>query len=313
MRKAHLLISAAAPHTTTTHYSLFTTNCLFLLLGHKMHDGKEPRYTNIVFSVLLIIGFVFIAVRLTPPVRLIKNFVYYAAYPNVLAANQIFQAAGDFAQNIKSMVYVRQENIFYKQKNQELSDKLRNYYEMKEQYEHLTDLFAVQKIKNTKSVFAKVTVREPNEWYQWLIINKGSGDGLYNGLPVGAVMKDGRLCAAGRIVETNAFSSKIALITNVLSSVPVRIKGKNINCLAEGFNSNLIKISYIPINADIDVGDEIEVSPLSSVFAQGMPVGKIIGVLKQQTTDFKTAIAEVLFESEALYEAVILVPQNGNG
>ena len=276
-----------------------------------MHDSKEPRYTNIVFFILLITGFVFITIRLTPPVRLIKNFIYYAAYPNVAAANQIFQAAGDFAQNIKSIVYVRQENIFYKQKNQELLDKLRNYDEMKEQYEHLSDLLAVQKIKNTKSVFAKVTAREPNEWYQWFVINKGSGDGLYNGLPIAVAMKDGRLCAAGRIIETTAFSSKIALITNVLSSVPVRIKGKNINCLAEGFNSNLIKISYIPVNADVIVGDEIEVSPLSSVFAQGMPVGKIIGVLKQQTMDFKTAIAEVFFESEALYEAVILIPQNG--
>ena len=97
-----------------------------------MRDGKEFRYTNIVFFMLLALGFIFIIIRLTPPVKLIKNFIYYAAYPNLAVANQIFQTAGDFAQNIKSMVYVRQENIFYRQKNQELVDKLRNYNEMKE-------------------------------------------------------------------------------------------------------------------------------------------------------------------------------------
>ncbi|MDR2192180.1 MAG: rod shape-determining protein MreC [Endomicrobium sp.] len=277
-----------------------------------MRDGKEPRYTNIVFFVLLITGFVFILIRLTPPVRLIKNFIYYAAYPNVSAANQIFQTAGDFAQNIKSMVYVRQENIFYKQKNQELVDKLRNYNEMKEQYDNLAHLLAVEKIKGSKSVFAKITAREPSEWYQWLIINKGSAAGLYDGLPVAVVTDGGRLCAAGRIVETNSFSSKIALITNILSSTPVRIKGKNISCLAEGFNSNLIKISYIASNENISVGDEIEISPLSSAFPSGMPVGKIISVSSAQSTDFKTAVAEVFFESDALYEAVILVPQDEN-
>jgi rod shape-determining protein MreC len=276
-----------------------------------MRDGKEHRYSNIVFFILLAAGFIFILIRLTPPVRLIKNFIYYAAYPNIAAANQIFQASGDFAQNVKSIVYVRQENIFYKLKNQELSDKLRNYDEMKEQYDYLTRLFSVQKIKNTKSVFAKITVREPGEWYQWLIINKGSSDGLYDDLPVAVMSGGGSLCAVGRIIETNSSSSKAALITNILSSVPVRIKGKNIDCLAEGFNSNLIKITYVPLSAQISAGDEVETSQLSSVFPQGMPVGKIISVSRPQSADFQTAVAEVFFETGSLYEAVILIPEEG--
>ncbi|MDR1942485.1 MAG: rod shape-determining protein MreC [Endomicrobium sp.] len=274
-----------------------------------MRDGIQSKYTNIVFIFLLIIGFSFIIIRLTPPVRLIKNFVYYAAYPNVNAANQIFQAAGDFADNIKSIVYIRQENLFYKQKNQELSDKLRNYNEMLASYERLVKLLDAQKIRNTKSVFAKITVREPHEWYQWFIINKGSDSGLYNGLPVAFLKEDGNLCAVGAIVETYSNSSKVALITNILSAVPVRIKGKNISCLAEGFNSNLIKITYIPLNADIKPGDEFEASPLSSVFPEGMPVGKIISVSGEQEMHFKTAVGEVFFEADALYEAVILIAQ----
>jgi len=277
-----------------------------------MRENQKIKHSNIVFVILLIAGLALITARSTPPVRLIKNFLYFAAYPNANAANQIFQSAGTFADNLKSMVYLRQENIFYKQKNQELSDKLRNYEAMEAQYDKLSGLLNIPKIKNTKSVFAKVSIREPHDWYQWFIIDKGSQDGLVNDLPVAMLRNNGELCAVGRIIETHKNSAKVALITNSLSAVPVEIKGKNINCLAEGFNSNVLKITYIPVNADVQAGDEVIASPLSSVFGEGMPVGIISGVSRESAADFKTAVADILFESETLYEAVILVPSEAS-
>ena len=87
----------------------------------------------------------------------------------------------------------------------------------------------------------------------------------------------------------------MALITNVMSAVPVRSR-KDINCLAEGFNSNLMKITYIPLNAAVDVGDEIVSSSLSSVFGEGISVGIISSVSQEPSMDFKTAIAEILLK-----------------
>jgi rod shape-determining protein MreC len=274
-----------------------------------MQDNQNSKYSNIVLIILLLIGFIFIAANLTPPVKLIKNFVYYAVYPNVNCANQIFQSAGSFADNIKSIVYVSQENNFYKQKNQELLDRLRNYDAMSAQYGELVRLLDIEKIKKNKSVFARVSVREPGEWYQWFIIDKGADHDLYNELPVAVPGSDGTLYALGRIVETYKNSAKVALITNVLSAIPVQIKEKKIDCLAEGVNSSSIKITYIPFHADIEVGDKVAASHLSSVFHEGMPVGVVTHVSKQQSQDFKTATAEVMFDSDALYEVVILVPQ----
>ncbi len=274
-----------------------------------MRDNHNSKYANIVFIFLLIIGFSFIIARSTPPIRLIKNLIYYISYPNINAANQIFQSAGNFADNIKAIVYLRQENISYKQKNQELTDRLRNYDTMCQEYQQLVKLLDIPKIQGRKSVFAKISIREPNEWYQWFIIDKGENDGLHNDLPVVMRRDNGELCAVGRIIETYPTSSKVALITNVMSAVPVKIKEKNINCLAEGFNSNLMKITYIPLNAAVDVGDEIVSSSLSSVFGEGISVGIISSVSQEPSMDFKTAIAEILFETDALYEAIILVPQ----
>lgn len=274
-----------------------------------MRDNQNSKYANIVLIILLLTGFLFIAANLTPPVRLIKNFVYYAVYPNVHAANQIFQSAGNFADNIKSIVYVSQENFLYKQKNQELKDQLHNYEAMVSQYGRLSYLLNIPVIKKVKSVFTRVTVREPGEWYQWFIIDKGKNYGLYNELPVVSPGIDGGLNAVGRIVETYKSSSKVALITNLLSAIPVRVKNKKIDCLAEGFNGRELKVTYIPLYADIEAGDILLASPLSSVFQEGTPVGIITEISKLQSLDFKTATAKVLFDSDDLYEAVVLVPQ----
>jgi rod shape-determining protein MreC len=276
-----------------------------------MQDNQNSKYANIVLIILLLIGFLFIAANLTPPVRLIKNFVYYAVYPNVNAANQIFQSAGNFADNIKSIVYVSQENFLYKQKNQELTDKLRNYEAMSIQYDRLSYLLNIPKITKRKSVFAGVTIRGPNEWHQWFIMDKGADYGLYNELPVVYLGQDGALYAVGRIVETYKNSSKVALITNVLSAIPVQIKGKKIDCLAEGFNTGEIKVTYIPLHAVIEEGDIIVASPLSSIFPEGMPVGVIKSVSDEASLDFKTASADILYDSDSLYKVIVLVPEDG--
>jgi rod shape-determining protein MreC len=278
-----------------------------------MHETQETRYGSIIFAVLLMIGFAFIICRTTQHVKLIKNLVYYIAYPNVAAANNIFCFTGSLAENIKSVVFLDQENISYKQKNRELEDKLRNYDIISKEYDNLSKFLNLEKIENMKSVFAKISVREPSEWYQWLIIDKGEDDGLKEGLPV-TIFNKGKntLCVLGKIIETYRSSAKVILITNSNCEIPVEIKEKGINCLAEGFNANIIKITYIPSDANVEPGDEIVVSELSSVFSKGLPVGVIKEVKEETYIDFKTAIAEVYCESDIVYDAVILVPQEGH-
>ncbi|MDR0618208.1 MAG: rod shape-determining protein MreC [Endomicrobium sp.] len=231
------------------------------------------------------------------------------AYPSLSVASDIFKFSGNFADNIKSLIYLHQENIFYKQKNQELTDKLRNYTSINREYENLLKLFKLDKINNTESIYAKITVREPSLWYQSFIIDKGLEDGLYNELPVVVFSKTkNSLCAIGTIVETYKKSSKVSLITNSESVLPAEIKNKGVNCLVEGFNSNLVKVTYIPLSVDVKPGDELIVSNLSSFFNEGIPVGVIKNIVQEPYVDFQIATAEVYFDMCSSNIAIILVP-----
>jgi rod shape-determining protein MreC len=274
-----------------------------------MRKYKKSKLDGVIFAVFILIGVFLIVGRFTSCVMFVKNFVYYILYPNVSAANFILHSAEGVVGNIKSVVYARQENIVYKQKNQELVDKLRNYSSMCKNYSDLVKLLKLSKTKNTRSVFAKISVREPSEWYQYFILDKGKRDGLRNELPVLMFnKKKNTLCAVGRIIETHETSSKVVLITNSIYALPVEIKGKGINCLAEGFNSSLLKVTYIPKKADIKDGDEIVVSGLSEFFHKDVPVGFVTEVSEDQLSDFKTATAKVFFDENIVHKAIILVP-----
>ncbi|GMO67294.1 MAG: rod shape-determining protein MreC [Endomicrobiia bacterium] len=275
-----------------------------------MSQRRKAKYENIIFLILLLISFSFIIGRFTSTIRLIKNLVYCFSYSNLSLTNYIFYHSENFTSNIKSIIYMRHENIAYKRKNRELTDKLRNYNTMVKEYDNLLKLLKLTKVKNTISVFARISIRDPNKWYRWFIINKGQKDGLYNELPVLMFnKKKDTLCAVGRIVETYGSSSKVALITNAVYALPVKIKDKGVNCLAEGFDSNFLRITYIPCDADVKAGDEVVVSELSSVFQKDIPVGIITNVSGKSSVDFKTATAKVFFEIDTIYEAVILVPE----
>ncbi|MDR2395400.1 MAG: rod shape-determining protein MreC [Endomicrobium sp.] len=270
---------------------------------------KKSRYENIVFIVLILICFIFMCGRFFVSINCIKHFIYYIAYPNLSAADNILKFSGNFANNIESLISLHQDNISYKQKNQELTDKLRNYELINHEYESLLKLFKLDKVDNTKSVYARIVVREPSLWYQSFIIDKGSDDGLYNELPVAVFNKTkNALYAMGTIVETYKNSSKVALITNSESILPVEIKNKGINCLVEGFDSCLVKVTYIPLNVDVKPGDELVVSNLSSIFNYGIPVGVIRGIVQEPYMDFQTATAEVFFDMVSSNIAIVLVP-----
>ncbi|MDR1928734.1 MAG: rod shape-determining protein MreC [Endomicrobium sp.] len=276
-----------------------------------MHKYYRIKLEKVVFVILISISLYFIVGRFSDSVKFIKNIVYEFIYQNLSVTDRIFYLTKNIFASIKNISRLQQENLLYKQKNQELINKLYNYDLLFQEYSDLSKLLNLKKNKKTLLVFSKILIREPSEWYKWIIIDKGFNDGLYNELPV--VMFDkynSILCVLGKIIETYKNSSKIILITNSTYKLPVEING--IKCLANGINSNLLRINYIPVNENIKHGDKVIVSNLSSIFQKGLYVGVIKTVrISNKTSEFKIADAEICFENNTICNnvAIVLLPQ----
>jgi rod shape-determining protein MreC len=79
----------------------------------------------------------------------------------------------------------------------------------------------------------------------------------------------------GRIVEAHDDWSKIMLITDVNSNVPVKIGEQRINARASGDNTKTLKLSMIHEDDLPENGDLVETSEYGNVFRDKIRVGKI--------------------------------------
>ena len=175
----------------------------------------------------------------------------------------------------------------------------------------LKNLLNLTHPKETEVVYANIIIREPVHWYQGVIINKGSNDGLKENLPVLFVDNNGIACVFGRVTKVYNTTAEIALITNSLSSIVVKINNEHADCLLEGADMQYLKLSYIPDNAKLQVGDEVVTSKISSVFSNDIPIGKIVDITKTPYNEYSEVLVRPYFQTQSISEVAVLLPKKG--
>ena len=104
-----------------------------------------------------------------------------------------------------------------------------------------------------------------------IVINKGSGDGLYPGQP----MLDAQ-GVMGQITRVGPLTSTAMLISDPNHAIPVAVNRNGLRAIAIGTgNPEELDIPHFPNNADIQVGDLLVSSGLGGRFPKGYPVATI--------------------------------------
>ena len=125
---------------------------------------------------------------------------------------------------------------------------------------------------STNKILAKVIVDHDSPFLKTIIINKGSFDNI----KIGTNIYD-KSYLIGRVIEVNYKSSRVLLLSDLNSSVPISITPGNIQAIIVGDGKNIGEIRYIKDNLIEDVKDQsiAYTSGTGSLFKSGIPVGKI--------------------------------------
>jgi rod shape-determining protein MreC len=83
----------------------------------------------------------------------------------------------------------------------------------------------------------------------------------------------------GRVLETGSRSSRLLLLTDINSRVPVVIERTRDRAVLAGDNSNLPRLLYLAPDASPRVGDRVVTSGSGGIFIPGLPVGLVSGVI----------------------------------
>ena len=121
-------------------------------------------------------------------------------------------------------------------------------------------------------ILAKVIVDHDSPFLKTLIINKGSKDGL----KIGTNIYDENYLI-GRVIETNFKTSRVLLLSDLNSNVPISISPGDVQAIVVGDGIESGKIKYIKDNLIEDIQDQsiAYTSGTGGVFRSGAPVGRV--------------------------------------
>ena len=108
---------------------------------------------------------------------------------------------------------------------------------------------------------------------QSVLLNAGRRDGV----DAGQAVTTG-LGLAGRVVEVGNRSSRLLLLTDLNSRVPVMVEHSRHRAVLAGDNSARPRLTFLPANAKINSGDRVVTSGHAGVFPPGLPVGIVSSV-----------------------------------
>jgi rod shape-determining protein MreC len=106
-----------------------------------------------------------------------------------------------------------------------------------------------------------------------LLVEAGSDEGVVKG--EAAITGEGLV---GRVTEVGTRSSRVLLITDLNSRIPVMIENSRDRAVLAGDNTVMPRLLYVSQDAHVSVGDRVVTSAQGGALPPGLPVGIIASV-----------------------------------
>jgi len=234
----------------------------------------------------------------------IKNYFYTISAP----IQKTFWSAGVSSSNsLISFLYgesLVKENENLKTENQKLLAQLASLQSIEHGNQALSDLSVSCQNDEFKFVMAGVIGLDDEDI---LSINKGSVDGISEGMPVMNQQK----VLFGKIFKVYKNFSKIMLISNKNSVINVKIQQDlpaqagdttkpEIDGVVKGSGGLNAYLDLIPINSDINSGDVLVTSAIEKSFPKDLLVAKITQKEKNDQKPFQQAQINLFFDVKAV-------------
>ena len=217
---------------------------IFLILGNlkfKPINYVKSAIKEIVYRSSFIIS---------GPENLIKN--------NYIIIKNHFTLYDKNEKNKSELEYLRSKNL-----SNEITD-LENI-----KYKKLLDDYFIK----DNEVYGKVLIDKQSPFLRSVILNKGSK----NNIKLGMIVMD-EIYLVGKIVEVNYFTSRVLLISDINSKIPVSLQPGDIQAIVSGKGKREGILQYIKEPGIKENNEELLVSTSGAggLFKSGIPVGKIL-------------------------------------
>lgn len=275
--------------------------------------SRLKKYTSrmIVTSVTIIL---IIVIGLTAngrsEISFIENTIGKVITPVQKFFNSIGEGVGSVFENLGNLGDLKEENEKLKNQNIKLREMNREYEDIIMQKDFLRNEAILRKNTKYKIISSHVIGKDPGNWFDRIIIDKGSKDGIKKGDPViQAIMIDEEVVTEGligKVIEVGDNWSKVISIIDEGSKVSFKIIRTQDGGIISGSLEGDINGYLFEREADIVDGDKLLTSGLGGVFVEGLYIGKIKASEQSEESLIKNIQIEPAIDFKNIYDVYVI-------
>jgi rod shape-determining protein MreC len=261
----------------------------------------NSKNTQTILIVLVVGGLLFLALSgyLTPIFDLsLTPLVSFQSWLSVR-----YLSARDFLTSPREVTALQERNALLESQLTQLQTQL---IEMEERLSEAQICFALLDFGRTNPqyeyVAATVIGREISPFLQYIILDKGSDDGIRHGMPV--VTQQGLV---GRVDAVIAAASRVKLITDSTFIVNVRLQTAKTEAQLLGSLTGDVSLNMIPLDVVVDPGDVVLTSGLGGNYPPNVFVGQVLSVQKRDNALFQTASVQPVVDFTSINAVLVIV------
>ncbi|GLT15058.1 cell shape-determining protein MreC [Vibrio algivorus] len=234
----------------------------------------------------------------------IRYLLNSSVAPIQYAANLPRSMFDGMYERLNSMKTLVQTNSALKNEVLSLKSNLLLLEQYKEENVRLRELLGSPYVRDERKVVTEVMAVDSSPYRHQVVIDKGRTDGVYEGQPV--INEKG---IVGQVINVSAHNSRVLLLTDSNSSIPVQVLRNDIRVIASG-NGDIdsIKLENVPTSTNIETGDLLVTSGLAGRYPEGYPVAYVTSVKNDNHLPFAEITAKPVVEFDRLRYLLLVWP-----
>ena len=233
-----------------------------------LRRGTQQRFSLFVLVILSVV-LIFAETIETRPLNKVRSFVKDVVYRSATIVSFPLKSVNNFAGFLENHLNLYSNYNELIKENNELKNNISKTDFLELENSQLRKLINEQIESPSNLMSARVMIDKQSPYLNSFVINIGSNKGIKNGM---AVLEGKNFI--GRIVDVNFFSSRVLLVSDLNSKIPVLSEPSGSHAILSGHGTNEPTLEYLSKNNGIQDGDKIYTSGKEGIFTPGLVVGK---------------------------------------
>jgi rod shape-determining protein MreC len=200
----------------------------------------------------------------------IKTGIYDAFLPALEIISKPFSDIAELAGSVSKIATIKEENKRLEAENTKLKEWYQAALLLEAENHSLQELLNLKLDPVHKYITTRVVSDSGNSYVKTVIIASGEEDNVKRGQAV--LAGEGMI---GRVIEAGKKASRVLLITDFNSRIPVLIEGSRQKGILAGTNRDFPILTHLPPDSEISEGMRVVPSGHGGFFPQGIPIGKV--------------------------------------